>query len=74
MVYSTQNYWISGLFRSSEILNTENNTFHKLGLFPFSGDEREKFVLLNPLERADLIRFNHEVSKRVGPLIEVSAF
>jgi hypothetical protein len=36
MVYSTQNYWVFGLFPSSGIL--ENTTFRKLDLFPFSGE------------------------------------
>jgi hypothetical protein len=34
MVYNTQNYWVSGLFPSSGIL--ENMTFRKLDLFPSS--------------------------------------
>jgi hypothetical protein len=36
MVYNAQNYWVFGLFPSSDIL--ENSTFRKLDLFPSSGE------------------------------------
>jgi hypothetical protein len=38
MVYSTQNYWVFGLFSSSGVLGSRN-TFRKLDLLPSSGEE-----------------------------------
>jgi hypothetical protein len=36
MVYTTQKYWVFGLFPSSGIV--ENTTFRKLDMFPSSGE------------------------------------
>jgi hypothetical protein len=38
MVYSTQNYWIFGLFASSGVRGSRYMTFRKLHLFPSSGE------------------------------------
>jgi hypothetical protein len=47
MMYSTQNYWVSGLSPSSGILNIR--TFRKLDPFPFSGKGGgETHTLLDP--------------------------
>jgi hypothetical protein len=62
MVYSTQNYWIFGLFLSLGILRNGNTTFQKLDLFPSSGEGREK----TPTQVGSL--------ERANPVIEISFF
>jgi hypothetical protein len=56
MVYSTQNYWVLGLFQSSGVPGSRNTTFRKVDLFPSSGEGgREKTpTQLGHLERANL--------------------
>jgi hypothetical protein len=51
-VYDTQNYWVSGLYPSSRILNIRKHNI--LHLFPSSGEGRETPTLLGPLDRANL--------------------
>jgi hypothetical protein len=47
----TQNYWVFGLFPSSDIL--ENTTFRKLDLFPSSGEDGgEDTYSLRPLRES----------------------
>jgi hypothetical protein len=55
MVYSTQNYWVFGLFPSSGILGNKNTMFQKLDLFRSAGEGGRRHLLsLGPLERANL--------------------
>jgi hypothetical protein len=51
VLFSSQNYWVSGLFPSSGIL--ENMTFRKLDLFPSTGDGgREDTYSVRPLRKS----------------------
>jgi hypothetical protein len=43
MVYNTQNYWVFGLFPSSDILKTRKNDDRTLNLFPSSGEGEDTY-------------------------------
>jgi hypothetical protein len=45
MVYNTQNYWVFGLFPSSDILENRNTMFQKQDLFPSSGEGERRHLL-----------------------------
>jgi hypothetical protein len=46
---NTSDCWVFELCPWCSVL--KNTVFRKLNLFPSSGEERETFTLLNPLER-----------------------
>jgi hypothetical protein len=52
MVYDNQNYWGSGHWPSSGILNTRTQTFLKLDLFPSSGGEKRHTDSVGSLRRS----------------------
>jgi hypothetical protein len=55
MVYSTQNYWVFGLFHHLVLLGIEKQCFGSLDPFPSSGGGWEKTpTQFGPLERANL--------------------
>jgi hypothetical protein len=55
IVFSTQNYWVFGLFPLSGVLGSRYTTFRKLDLFPSSGEGGgEDTSQLGPLERTNL--------------------
>jgi hypothetical protein len=54
-MYSTQNYWVSGHFTSSGILNNyKTRRFRNWDLFPSSDEGRQTPTLLGPSEIANL--------------------
>jgi hypothetical protein len=56
MVYSTQNYWVFGLYPSSGILGNINTTFRKLDLFLSSGEGGRDTYSVGPLRKSwDLV-------------------
>jgi hypothetical protein len=43
-MYSTQSYWVFGLFPPSCVLGSRNTTFRKLDLFPSSGERGRRHL------------------------------
>jgi hypothetical protein len=57
MVYNKQNYGFLDFFHRPVFKKTENTTFPKLELFPFSGEgEGKTHTQLSPLERANVVQ------------------
>jgi hypothetical protein len=48
VVYSTQNYWLSGLAHRPEFESNYKNTFQKLSLFPSSGEKGRHLLCCVP--------------------------
>jgi hypothetical protein len=64
MVYNTQNYWVFGLFPSSNVLGTRKHDLSETGsVSVLRCGGRKTSTLLGPLDRANLNHWTNSVSK-----------